>query len=108
MQATVDGEPLEIFPFVGSSRLEEPLNRFPVSVVIHGHAHRGQPEGRTKAGAPVYNVSMPLLTRMFPEVPPFRLIEIPIAPSPALAVAGGATESTPSAQRRRAGDQQNA
>lgn len=79
VQATVEGEPLEIYPFCGSSRLEEPLNRFPVSVVLHGHAHRGQLEGRTKAGVPVYNVSMPLLTRTFPDTPPFRLIEVPVA-----------------------------
>ena len=45
MQQTVDGEPLEIYPFLGSSRLEEPINRYPVSLVFHGHAHRGQLEG---------------------------------------------------------------
>ena len=42
---TVDGEPVEIYPFLGSSRLEEPLNRYAPSVVFHGHAHRGRPEG---------------------------------------------------------------
>ena len=67
MQQTVEGEPLEIYPFLGSSRLEEPLNRYPVSLVVHGHAHRGQLEGATKSGVPVYNVSMPLLTRTFPD-----------------------------------------
>src|SRR5215467_7369979 len=46
VRATVEGEPLEIFAFLGSSRLEEPLNRHPVSVVFHGHAHWGAPEGR--------------------------------------------------------------
>ena len=69
MQQTVEGEPLEIYPFLGSSRLEEPIGRYPVSLVFHGHAHRGQLEGRTKADVPVYNVSMPLLTRCFPTVP---------------------------------------
>jgi len=43
---TVDGEPLEIFPFLGCSRLEEPLERYPVTVVFHGHAHRGALEGK--------------------------------------------------------------
>ena len=43
IQATVEGEPLEIFPFLGCSRLEEPLNRYPVTAVFHGHAHHGQP-----------------------------------------------------------------
>ena len=73
--ATVEGEPAEIFPFLGTSRLEEPLIRFPVSAVFHGHAHRGSPEGRTVNGTPVYNVAMPLLKRAYPERPPFRLIE---------------------------------
>src|SRR6266849_8416251 len=66
IQKTVDGEPLEIYPFLGSSRLEEPIGRYPVSLVVHGHAHRGQLQGSTKSGAVVYNVSMPLLTRSFP------------------------------------------
>ena len=79
IQQTVLGEPLEIYPFLGSSRLEEPIGRYPVSLIVHGHAHRGQLEGRTKANAAVYNVSMPLLTRLFPDRPPFRLFEIPIA-----------------------------
>jgi len=77
LQATVAGEPTEIFAFLGSSRLEEPLNRYPVTVVFHGHAHRGYPEGQTKAGVPVYNVALPLLRRVFPDRPPFRLVEIP-------------------------------
>jgi Icc-related predicted phosphoesterase len=76
IQATVEGEPPEIFAFLGSSRLEEPLNRYPVSTVFHGHAHRGLPEGRTKGGVAVFNVAMPLLRRSFPERPPFRLVEI--------------------------------
>jgi Icc-related predicted phosphoesterase len=76
VQQTVDGEPPEIFPFVGSSRLEEPIGRYPVSLVIHGHAHRGRLEGRTKSGVPVYNVSMPLLTRMVPDRPAFRIFEV--------------------------------
>jgi Icc-related predicted phosphoesterase len=73
---TVLGEPLEIYPFVGSSRLEEPLGRYPVSLVFHGHAHRGQLEGKTKTDVPVYNVSLPLLTRSFPDRPAFRVIEL--------------------------------
>jgi Icc-related predicted phosphoesterase len=74
--ATVDGEPLEIYPFLGSSRLEEPIGRYPVSLVLHGHAHRGQLEGKTKSGVPVYNVSMPLLRRTFADRPPFRVFEV--------------------------------
>ncbi len=63
IQATVEGEPPELYPFLGSSRLEEPLNRYPVSLVFHGHAHRGQAEGRTRGGVPVYNVCLPASPR---------------------------------------------
>lgn len=74
---TVEGEPVEIFPFLGSSRLEEPLLRYPVDAVFHGHAHRGTPEGRTINGVPVFNVARPLLLRTRPQQPPFRLFELP-------------------------------
>jgi Icc-related predicted phosphoesterase len=91
VQQTAEGEPLEIFPFIGSSRLEEPINRYPVSLVLHGHAHRGQLEGATKSGVPVYNVSMPLLLRTFPDRPAFRVFEIPIAPKSIAAAASAST-----------------
>ena len=74
---TVQGEPREIFAFLGCSRLEDPLIRYPVTAVFHGHAHRGCPEGKTVNGTPVYNVAMPLLRRTYPDQPPFRLIEVP-------------------------------
>lgn len=54
---TVEGEPIEIYPFLGSSRLAETIDRFPVSAVVHGHAHRGKYSGKTPGGAPVYNVA---------------------------------------------------
>jgi Icc-related predicted phosphoesterase len=76
IRATVEGEPLEIFPYLGSSRLEEPLARYPVTAVIHGHAHNGALEGRTSSGIPVYNVAMPLLKKCWPEQTPFRVIEV--------------------------------
>src|SRR5689334_16339887 len=75
IQATVEGEPCEIYPFLGCSRLEEPLTRYPISAVIHGHAHHGAPEGRTRTNIPVYNVSASLMREHFPERP-FRLIEV--------------------------------
>jgi Icc-related predicted phosphoesterase len=80
--ATVEGEPLEIYPYLGSSRLEEPLSRYPVDVVFHGHAHHGAPEGRTRGDVPVYNVSMMLLQRSFPQRPPFRVVELPLGHPP--------------------------
>ena len=76
VRSTVEGEPPEIFPYLGSSRLEEPLARYPVTAVIHGHAHNGRLEGHTASGTPVYNVSMPLLKKCWPEQPPFRVIEV--------------------------------
>ncbi len=76
--ATVAGEPLEIYPYLGSSRLEEPLSRYPVDVVFHGHAHHGSPEGRTMSDVPVYNVSMVLLQENFPDRPAFRVVELPV------------------------------
>ena len=78
VQQTVVGEPLEIYPFVGSSRLEEPISRYPVSIVVHGHAHRGRHEGRTKNDVPVYNVSLPLLSRTFAGRPPFLVLEVAV------------------------------
>ena len=76
IRTTVEGEPLEIFPYLGSSRLEEPLARYPVTAVIHGHAHNGSLEGRTASGTPVYNVAMPLLKKCWPEQAPFRMIDV--------------------------------
>jgi len=74
---TVEGEPREIYPYLGCGRLEEPLTRYQVTAVFHGHAHHGKPEGRTANGTPVYNVSMPLLTALNPDQP-LRLLDIPI------------------------------
>jgi len=73
---TVEGEPREIYPYLGSSRLEEPLIRYPVDVVFHGHAHHGCLEGKTVGGVKVYNVSLSLLQRSFPDQPPFRVVEL--------------------------------
>jgi uncharacterized protein len=70
---TVEGEPLEIFPFLGSSRLAETIDRFKVSAVVHGHAHRGAYEGRTPGGAPVYNVARQIEK---PSGRPYALLEV--------------------------------
>jgi hypothetical protein len=48
-------------------------------MVFHGHAHRGSPEGRTRGGVPVYNVALPLLRRIMPDQPPFRVVEVSVA-----------------------------
>jgi Icc-related predicted phosphoesterase len=74
---TVQGEPSEIYPWLGSSRLEEPLTRYEVSAVIHGHAHKGAPVGETTTGIPVYNVALPVLRASYPDQHAFRIIEVP-------------------------------
>jgi Icc-related predicted phosphoesterase len=83
IQETVEGEPLEIYPFLGCSRLEEPLTRYPVTAVFHGHAHHGRPEGRTRTNAPVFNVSLSMMRELFPDRP-FRIVEVRM-PEPARA-----------------------
>ncbi len=75
IQGTVEGEPCEIYPYLGCSRLEEPLSRYSVTAVVHGHAHNGKPEGRTSTDVPVYNVAYPLMRKLTPEQP-FLLLEI--------------------------------
>ena len=53
---TVEGEPLEIYPFLGCSRLADAIDRFDnVAAVVHGHAHRGAIAAHTPRGTPVYN-----------------------------------------------------
>ncbi|MGH7848181.1 MAG: metallophosphoesterase family protein, partial [Candidatus Binatia bacterium] len=90
---TVIGEPPEIHPFLGSSRLEDPLNRYPVTAIFHGHAHRGTPEGKTRDGIPVYNVAKPLLENTVKNSPPFKLVEIDL-PVPGERVGNGRDPST--------------
>lgn len=76
IRETVEGEPLEIYPFLGSSRLEEPLTRYECTAVFHGHAHKGALQGATSSGIPVYNVSLPLLKEHQPDKSPFRILEV--------------------------------
>jgi Icc-related predicted phosphoesterase len=99
IRETVEGEPVEIHPWLGSSRLEEPLTRFEVSAAVHGHAHKGAPEGRTSTGIPVYNVALQVLRDSYPDRPHFRMIEVPREPEPA---PGG----EPRPHGRRAGDRE--
>ncbi|HEX2921755.1 MAG TPA: metallophosphoesterase [Bacteroidales bacterium] len=74
VKGTVAGEPEEVFPFLGCSRLEEPLSRYNDIVgVFHGHAHRGYHEGKTHNGIKVYNVAWSILQKAGFEVPVFIL-----------------------------------
>jgi Icc-related predicted phosphoesterase len=72
---TVLGEPPEIFPFLGSSRLAETIDHFDVNAIFHGHAHHGTHEGKTLKGTPVYNCCMQLVSKMTPDQP-YALVEI--------------------------------
>lgn len=60
---TIIGEPEQIYPFLGCSRLAEPLNRQEIVAVFHGHAHKGVLEGETQNGLKVYNVARPILQK---------------------------------------------
>jgi Icc-related predicted phosphoesterase len=91
IQTTVEGEPEPIYAFLGSSRLEEPVNRYHVSAVFHGHSHHGTALGKTETGIPVYNVSLPVLRQAFGDQPPMRIVEFRVgveAPTPADAPRG--------------------
>ena len=72
---TIEGEPLEIFPFLGSSRLAHAVDRFDnVKAVVHGHAHRGRYSGRTPGGVPVFNVAQFVVSAELGR--PYALLEI--------------------------------
>jgi len=64
--ATVQGEAPEIFPFLGTSRLAEVIDRHGADLVVHGHAHHGSLEGRTTGGVPVHNIAITLLQAQAP------------------------------------------
>jgi Icc-related predicted phosphoesterase len=70
---SIESEPLEIYPFLGSSRLAETIDRFKVNAIVHGHAHRGRFEGRTPGGQPVYNVAKHIEK---PTGKPYAILEI--------------------------------
>jgi Icc-related predicted phosphoesterase len=78
IEETVTGEPREIYPYLGCSRLEEPLTRYQVEAVFHGHAHHGALRGKTSNGTPVYNVSLPLLLATDAERP-FTVLDVALA-----------------------------
>ncbi len=72
---TVQGEAAEIYPFLGTSRLAEVIDRHGADLVLHGHAHHGQLEGKTTGGSPVYNVAITLLQARQPATS-YRIFDI--------------------------------
>lgn len=72
---TVIGEPEEIFPYLGCSRLADPINRFGATVVFHGHAHHGTHEGKTSAGIPIFNVSFAIMEKLNKKQP-YKIFDV--------------------------------
>lgn len=61
VEETLAGEPLDIHPFLGTSRLASALEEGGAALAVHGHAHHGRAQGKTERGVPIYNVSIPVL-----------------------------------------------
>ena len=72
---TVKGEPEAIFPFLGCSRLAEPLSRRNVIAAFHGHAHIGSFQGEAAGGVKVFNVAKHVL-HMAGHTDPFFIYEV--------------------------------
>lgn len=101
---TVLGEPEQIYPFLGSSRLLDPIEMLGASIVFHGHAHYGSYRGETPRGIPVRNVAVHVLER---EGIPFHLHEVR-APERRSATGAGeaeAAEGEPEAGPSRSGQE---
>jgi Icc-related predicted phosphoesterase len=65
IRETLHGEPLEIYPFLGSYLLAEAVDRAGADLALHGHAHRGRERGATPGGVTVRNVAQPVINRAF-------------------------------------------
>jgi len=75
VEQTLEGEPREIYPFLGSHLLADVIDACEVDIALHGHAHAGSPSGRTPGGVPVYNVARPVLRR------PYHVFELAEEPT---------------------------
>jgi Icc-related predicted phosphoesterase len=62
---TLAGEPLEIFPCLGSYLLAEAVDEAGADLAVHGHAHMGKEHGMTSGGVRVRNVAQPVIGRAF-------------------------------------------
>jgi Icc-related predicted phosphoesterase len=58
---TLQGERLEIHPFLGSYLLGEAVDGAGADLVLHGHAHSGREKGVTPGGVRVRNVAQPVI-----------------------------------------------
>ena len=64
-EATLHGERLEIYPFLGSYMLGEAIDRTSCNLALHGHAHKGTERGITAGGVPVRNVARTVIQRAY-------------------------------------------
>ena len=64
-EGTLQGERLEIYPFLGSYLLGAAVDRAGAAVAIHGHAHGGTEKGFTPGGIQVRNVAQPVINRAY-------------------------------------------
>jgi Icc-related predicted phosphoesterase len=62
---TLAGEPLEIYPFLGSYLLGQAIDSAPTALAIHGHAHAGSERGTTPGGVRVRNVAHPVIKQAY-------------------------------------------
>ncbi|MET8509187.1 metallophosphoesterase [Streptomyces sp. NPDC004787] len=69
---TLAGEPVEIYPFLGSYLLAEAIDSVGADLAVHGHAHLGTEHGMTAGGVRVRNVAQPVIDRAF------ALYELPV------------------------------
>ncbi|WP_067792815.1 metallophosphoesterase family protein [Actinomadura formosensis] len=62
---TLEGEPLEIYPFLGSYLLGEAIDAAGADLAVHGHAHKGTEKGLTSGGVRVRNVALPVIQHAY-------------------------------------------
>ncbi len=62
---TLAGEPLEIYPFLGSYQLGQAIDSAPTALALHGHAHAGSERGVTPGGVRVRNVAHPVIKQAY-------------------------------------------
>jgi len=62
---TLIGEPLEIYPFLGSYLLGQAVDSAPTALAVHGHAHAGTERGTTPGGVRVRNVAHPVIKQAY-------------------------------------------
>lgn len=69
---TCEGEPRELYPYLGSSLLGEAIDAGRADLAVHGHAHYGREHGATAGGIPVRNVAQPVIGA------PYRVLEVDV------------------------------